>query len=340
MERRSGGTPAVGEQDKKVFVARAGEHRGQADENVAVVNPGIKVMTLAGRQQAEVDRRCTTAAVTSTRTIQSQGCYYPQGVYPYPGNYAPGFFTFLQGSRLTPWRDIFFRVCEKLFANFTMRNPEQDDLYMKSSTSPSFASPWCCARWLPIALRSKPTGDPKEKVGGAASVRPLDGEEEEKEWRGGLVWWRSEGATMWDGEGRYYPQVELVSPSSAFRRPWRQVGPAGRPGHLERKEGQRKGSAGGSSGGLGAEDIRRNNTTEGDKREVWAGIPSVMHSDPCCYACCYFLVPVLSGPVSSCLCGHPPPEIQEVRKARGERALWRVLTRADLSSQIEAPEKK
>ena len=41
--------------------------------------------------------------------------------------------------------------------------------------------------------------------------------------------------------------------------------------------------------------------------------------------------------VSSCLCGYLTPQIQELRKARGERALWRVLTRADLSSQIEAP---
>ena len=35
------------------------------------------------------------------------------------------------------------------------------------------------------------------------------------------MWWR----TMWDGEGVYYPQVELVSLLSAFRRPWRQAGP-------------------------------------------------------------------------------------------------------------------
>ena len=61
-------------------------------------------------------------------------------------------------------------------------------------------------------------------------------------------------------------------------------------------------------------------------------------SDPCCYACCYSRgsrpVIVLSRPVYVAI---TPPEIQEVRKARGERALWRVLTRADLSSQIEAP---
>ena len=66
MERRSGGTPAVGEQGEKVFVARAGEHRRQADENVAVVDPRIKVMTFAGRQQTEVDCRRTAAAVAST----------------------------------------------------------------------------------------------------------------------------------------------------------------------------------------------------------------------------------------------------------------------------------
>jgi hypothetical protein len=55
VEERLGGTPAAGEQGEKVFVARAGEHRRQADENVAVVDPGIEVMTLAERQQAEVD---------------------------------------------------------------------------------------------------------------------------------------------------------------------------------------------------------------------------------------------------------------------------------------------
>ena len=49
--------------------------------------------------------------------------YYSQTVYPY-SNYAPGFFTFLKGSQLTPWRDIFFRVCETwLFGQRHMRNP-------------------------------------------------------------------------------------------------------------------------------------------------------------------------------------------------------------------------
>ena len=61
MERRSGGTPAVGEQGEKFVFAGAGEHRRQADENVAVVDPGIKVMTLAGRQQAEMDRHRAAA---------------------------------------------------------------------------------------------------------------------------------------------------------------------------------------------------------------------------------------------------------------------------------------
>jgi hypothetical protein len=59
---------------------------------------------------------------------------------------------------------------------------------------------------------------------------------------------------------------------------------------------------------------------------------------PCCYACCYSRgsrpVAAVSRPVYAVI---TPPEIQETRKARRERALWRVLTRPDLSSQIEAP---
>ena len=66
MERRSGGTPAVGEQGEKFVLAGAREHRRQPDEDVAVVNPGIKAVTLAGRQQAEMDRGCAATAVTST----------------------------------------------------------------------------------------------------------------------------------------------------------------------------------------------------------------------------------------------------------------------------------
>ena len=55
----------MGEQGNKLFFTGTGEHRRQADENVAVVDPGIKVMTLAGRQQAEMDRRRTAAAVVA-----------------------------------------------------------------------------------------------------------------------------------------------------------------------------------------------------------------------------------------------------------------------------------
>ena len=55
----------MGEQVEKVFLAGAGEYRRQADENVAVIDPGIEVMTLAGRQQAEVERRRAAAAVAS-----------------------------------------------------------------------------------------------------------------------------------------------------------------------------------------------------------------------------------------------------------------------------------
>ena len=88
-----------------------------------------------------------------------------------------------------------------------------------------------------------------------------------------------------------------------------------------------------------------NNTTEGEThREVGSAGLAFLRSaasdpfGPCCYACCYSRgsrpVIALSRPVYVAI---SPPEIQEVRKARGERALWRVLTRADLSSQIEAP---
>ena len=57
----------MGEQGEKVFLTGAGEHRRQAGENVAVVHAGIEVMTLARRQQAEMDRRRAATAVASTK---------------------------------------------------------------------------------------------------------------------------------------------------------------------------------------------------------------------------------------------------------------------------------
>ena len=39
--------------------------------------------------------------------------------------------------------EIYFSACARGFSpNVTMRTPEQDNFYMKSFTSPSFASPW------------------------------------------------------------------------------------------------------------------------------------------------------------------------------------------------------
>ena len=115
--------------------------------------------------------------------------------------------------------------------------------------------------------------------------------------------------------------------------------PAGRHGHLQRD---------GSEKGKGRLAGRRVARSRGPKEEqCYRGVPmgslgwhsfGQSPSRPCCYACCYSRVsrPVasLSRPVYVAI---SPPEIQEVPKARGERALWRVLTRADLSSQIEAP---
>ena len=56
----SGGAAA-----EKFFLACPGKHRRQTDEHVAVVDPRIVAVTLAGGQQAEVDRRRTAAAVAA-----------------------------------------------------------------------------------------------------------------------------------------------------------------------------------------------------------------------------------------------------------------------------------
>jgi hypothetical protein len=46
----------VGQQGEKLFLAGAGKHRRQAGEHVTKVYPRIVAVTLAGGQQAEVDR--------------------------------------------------------------------------------------------------------------------------------------------------------------------------------------------------------------------------------------------------------------------------------------------
>ena len=139
---------------------------------------------------------------------------------------------------------------------------------------------------------------------------------------------------MLDGEGLCHPQVELVSPFSAFRRPWRQAAPL--PFRVFGTQGRPRERVGWLAvGWAGVEDRRRNTREWG--RACWTGCPFSAFGS-CCYACCYSRgsrpVVAVSRPVYVAI---SPPEIQEVRKARGERALWRVLTRADLSSQIEAP---
>ena len=55
--------PAVGEQGEKLFVAGLGQHGWEAGEHVAVVDPRIMAVTLAGGQQAEMDRRRAAAPV-------------------------------------------------------------------------------------------------------------------------------------------------------------------------------------------------------------------------------------------------------------------------------------
>ena len=207
-----------------------------------------------------------------------------------------------------------------------------------------FQEPFLClplavgARWLPTRPdRPEPTSDPKEKVGGAALVVHSMGKRK-REWSRGSVWWR----TMWDGGCLYYPQVELVSPclpsvglgDRLARWPSWASGTQGRPKErvgwwavgLDWSRGPKEEQYYGGGDALGS-------------RIGWSA-PSVccLRCCRCCYACCYSRgsrpVIALSRPVYVAIA---PPEIQEVRKARGERALWRVLTRADLSSQIEAP---
>jgi hypothetical protein len=123
----------------------------------------------------------------------------------------------------------------------------------------------------------------------------------------------------------------------AFRRPWRpDLAPLAVLGIWNaRKASQRKRSAGWPSGWTGVDDKRRNTREWGC--DGWPSCPFRAFG-PCCYACCYSRgsrpVISVSRPVYVAII---PPEIQETPKARGERALWRVLTRADLSSQIEAP---
>ena len=56
----------MGEQGEQFVLAGLGEHRRQAGEHVAEVDPGIMAVTLARGQQTEMDRRRAAAAVVPT----------------------------------------------------------------------------------------------------------------------------------------------------------------------------------------------------------------------------------------------------------------------------------
>ena len=71
---------------------------------------------------------CGSMVVSAPRKDSNWRANYPEGIVPpnhlsqggtIPGgisigNYARGFSSFLKGSQVTPWRDIFFRVRETL----------------------------------------------------------------------------------------------------------------------------------------------------------------------------------------------------------------------------------
>ena len=193
------------------------------------------------------------------------------------------------------------------------------------------------ARGLPTRLPGQsPRATQRKRSEGR--LRPPSRHGEEEQWRCGSV--MVENSLGWrmlvlppGGVGE-----PLVCLPLALATGW----PAGRPGHLERDGDQGKGSAGGSLGWPRVEDRRSNNATEGETHwEVGlAGLAFLRSITLRSLLLCLLLFPWFPSchrPVSSCLCGHHTPQIQEVPKARGERALWRVLTRPDLSSQIEAP---
>lgn len=56
----------MGQERQEVFFSRCGEHGWQAGEHVAQIDPGIVAVTLAGGQEAEVDR-CGTATTVAAR---------------------------------------------------------------------------------------------------------------------------------------------------------------------------------------------------------------------------------------------------------------------------------
>ena len=121
------------------------------------------------KHREAVRREVFTPRELSRQTIYPRGGLSPEGVSI--GNYAPGFSSFLSGSQLTPWRDIFLRVRETLsrrsLANVTLRNPTagQDDLRMKSFGQALLLFPLAVdARRLPSRPdRPEPTNDPRKK---------------------------------------------------------------------------------------------------------------------------------------------------------------------------------
>ena len=182
-----------------------------------------------------------------------------------------------------------------------------------------------------VLLGQSPRATPRKRSKGRLRS-PLYGQEEEKRW---FLTVGSVVATMWDGGCLYYPQVELVSPWFAFRWPWRQVGPLAVLGiRNARKAKERVGWL--AVGLVWSRGPRRNNTTEGGQTgsRRLAVIPSVCCLRPLLLCLLLFSwFPSCRGRVSSCLCGHRTPRNPRSAKSPCKRALWRVLTRADLSSQ-------
>ena len=104
------------------------------------------------------------------------------------------------------------------------------------------------ARWLPTrpdSARAHERPQGKGRRGGFGPV--LCGEEEEKN---GVVVLHGGTVMMWDGGCPYYPQVELVSPWSAFRWPWRQAGPLAVQGVRNARKAKGKGRLVGHRAGL------------------------------------------------------------------------------------------
>ena len=124
----------------------------------------------------------------------SQRGYYSQGVY-IVGNYARGFASFLSGSQLTPWRDIFFRVretlCVVLWPYVTPRNPTagQNDLRMKSfraGSSPFFLWPLMLDGFRAVLTGQKPTATPRKKSEAASPALHSTSKRKSVDWNGYL----------------------------------------------------------------------------------------------------------------------------------------------------------